>query len=105
MLRKEHGCDVVIALTHMRVPNDKKLSEECNGLDLILGGHDHFSVVGGSRLELLEKATAVTCDVIPADKECVPFVKSGTDFRELCDISLSEQGVKGLFLFLTSFNS
>lgn len=24
-LRDKHGCDLVIALTHMRVPNDKKL--------------------------------------------------------------------------------
>lgn len=35
------GCDYVIALTHMRTPNDVKLAENCNNIDLILGGHDH----------------------------------------------------------------
>ena len=38
---KEKGCDFVIALTHMRTPNDVKLAEEVDEIDLILGGHDH----------------------------------------------------------------
>ena len=38
-----NGCPVqaVIALTHMRTPNDIRLAEQVAGLDLILGGHDH----------------------------------------------------------------
>ena len=40
-LKGELGCDIVIALTHMRVPNDIKLAEEAPEIDLILGGHDH----------------------------------------------------------------
>ena len=35
------GCEYIIALTHMRVPNDTKLLESDIGVDLILGGHDH----------------------------------------------------------------
>lgn len=35
------GCDYVIALTHMRTRNDKKLAENTTDIDLILGGHDH----------------------------------------------------------------
>lgn len=35
------GCDYVIALTHMRTKNDKKLAESATEVDLILGGHDH----------------------------------------------------------------
>ena len=31
----------MIALTHMRTPNDIRLAEQVAGLDLILGGHDH----------------------------------------------------------------
>ena len=31
----------MIALTHMRGPNDHRLAEEVTGIDLILGGHDH----------------------------------------------------------------
>lgn len=35
------GCDYVIALTHMRTPNDIRLAENVEEIDLILGGHDH----------------------------------------------------------------
>ena len=35
------GADYVIALTHMRMPNDIRLAENVDSIDLILGGHDH----------------------------------------------------------------
>ena len=38
---KEEGCEVVIALTHMRTPNDIRLAENVEDIDLVLGGHDH----------------------------------------------------------------
>lgn len=66
---REEGCELVFALTHSRLPNDKRLAAQCPGLDLILGGHDHDAfreVVNG-----------------------VPVIKSGTDFRELTAISLA----------------
>ena len=31
----------MIALTHMRMPNDIRLAENVEDIDLILGGHDH----------------------------------------------------------------
>ena len=31
----------MIALTHMRWPNDELLAREVDGIDLVLGGHDH----------------------------------------------------------------
>ena len=31
----------MVALTHMRGPNDRRLAEKATGIDLILGGHDH----------------------------------------------------------------
>jgi 5'-nucleotidase len=38
----EHKVDCVVAMSHMRMPNDYKLSENCGGLvDIVLGGHDH----------------------------------------------------------------
>jgi hypothetical protein len=41
-LRAE-GAEVIIALTHMREPNDQKLASQLDGqVDIILGGHDHF---------------------------------------------------------------
>lgn len=53
------GADLVIALTHMREPNDVLLSREVPGIDLVLGGHDHFYSVTGN------------------------VIKSGCDFRDL----------------------
>lgn len=38
---REKGCEYIIALTHMRTPNDVRLAEEVDEIDLILGGHDH----------------------------------------------------------------
>ncbi|KAF5285172.1 hypothetical protein FQA39_LY16739 [Lamprigera yunnana] len=66
---KQEGCDYIIALTHMRTPNDIKLAEQCKDIDLILGGHDHVyevKVVNGKHI-----------------------IKSGTDFRQFSKICIS----------------
>jgi len=52
----------------MRVPNDQILAQKAKGIDLILGGHDHFY-----HYEVVNN---------------VPIVKSGTDFRWLSKISV-----------------
>lgn len=41
---RESGAEIVIAITHMREPNDLKLAEKTSAglIDIILGGHDHF---------------------------------------------------------------
>ena len=71
-LREDEKCDCVIALTHMRVPNDELLARECGDvLDLILGGHDHHYAV--------KKIGEHGCYV----------VKSGTDFRDLTSLELT----------------
>ena len=44
-LRAQHRLDLVVALTHMRVPNDERLAREVPEIDLVLGGHDHFYYV------------------------------------------------------------
>ncbi|KAK4310995.1 hypothetical protein Pmani_017489 [Petrolisthes manimaculis] len=67
-LRAE-GCDYVIALTHMRTPNDIRLAENVDGIDLILGGHDHV-------YELLKINDKIV-------------LKSGTDFREFSALTLT----------------
>lgn len=51
-LRAE-GADVVIALTHMRLPNDERLMREVQEVDLLLGGHDHDYVVRWAALSPL----------------------------------------------------
>lgn len=67
-LKEEEGCEVVIALTHMRLPNDEKLAEAVEDIDIILGGHDHCSEVQYQGKNLL--------------------VKSGSDFREFSIIEV-----------------
>ncbi len=58
------GAEIIIAVTHMREPNDNKLAEKMNGeIDLILGGHDHFyahSLINGTHV-----------------------LRSGSDFKQL----------------------
>nr|XP_054748733.1 snake venom 5'-nucleotidase-like [Lytechinus pictus] len=65
---KEQGADYVIAITHMRLPNDIRLASETSAIDLILAGHDHdYS---------LQKVNGTY------------IVKSGSDFKSLSIITL-----------------
>ena len=74
LLRDEYEVDIVVALTHMRAPNDLRLGSQVPGIDLILGGHDHHYNV----------------------ERCHPsntlLFKSGTDFRELSLIHMHRAG-------------
>jgi 2',3'-cyclic-nucleotide 2'-phosphodiesterase (5'-nucleotidase family) len=40
-LKEEDFCDVVIALTHLSIAEDRELARKVPGIDLMLGGHDH----------------------------------------------------------------
>jgi len=63
------GVDAVIAITHMRLPNDEILARACHGLiSLILGGHDHHYGV--------------------SSVDGVSIFKSGTDFETLTKIDI-----------------
>jgi len=68
------GATFIVALTHMRVPNDERLAHECAGVDLICGGHDHH----------------YDCKAVGAHGTWV--LKSGTDFRDLtvCRVKFGE---------------
>jgi 5'-nucleotidase len=70
LLKEEHKCDLIIALTHMRMPNDRILASSVPEIDLILGGHDHMTIA-----EMNENTGVFT-------------VKSGTDFEEFSDLLL-----------------
>ncbi|CEP09935.1 hypothetical protein [Parasitella parasitica] len=91
-----YNVDLVIALTHMRVPNDIKLARACHqDVDLILGGHDHFYYVSKS-IEIVgdnwTRADNLKDVGFDPEQEQVGFpvrvVKSGTDFRELSWLKL-----------------
>ena len=60
----DNGVDLVIALTHMRAPNDELLASQVSDIHLILGGHDH----------------SPQADFVPPYGTLL--LKSGTDFRE-----------------------
>ncbi|KAK8759231.1 hypothetical protein V5799_003137, partial [Amblyomma americanum] len=69
LLKQKKGVDYVIALTHMRTPNDCRLAANVDEVDLILGGHDHVyevKKVNGKHV-----------------------IKSGTDFRQFSRITLT----------------
>jgi len=68
-LRKD-GADVVIAMTHMRMPNDYLLAHEVEEVDIILGGHDHHY------------------EVSKIGPHGTYILNSGTDFRDLTAITL-----------------
>ncbi|OAD79533.1 hypothetical protein PHYBLDRAFT_129957 [Phycomyces blakesleeanus NRRL 1555(-)] len=91
-----HKVDFIVALTHMRVPNDIKLGRECSDdVDIILGGHDHFYYVSNHVDIVGEKWTREhNLDDVGFDPEEEPFdkpvwvIKSGTDFREFSVLKL-----------------
>lgn len=66
---RSQGAEIIIALTHMREPNDQKLATQMGGeIDLILGGHDHFyahSLINGTHV-----------------------LRSGSDFKQLSYLEL-----------------
>jgi hypothetical protein len=74
VLRDRLNCDLVIALAHMRLPNDRALAFEAQEhVDVILGGHDHdmaFELCG-----------------------TVPVVKTGTEFWWLSEVELDLESV------------
>ncbi|EJD02121.1 Metallo-dependent phosphatase [Fomitiporia mediterranea MF3/22] len=99
----EYKCDLIIALTHSRIPNDIRLAKGINalspshqpadfatthGADIILGGHDH--VYYASKGVTSWEGYDVNQEVLGAEQDegDVLVAKSGTDFRELSEVVL-----------------
>lgn len=57
----------------MRTPNDIKLAENCNDIDIILGGHDHVYEIKHINNKYI--------------------IKSGTDFRQFSKITINFDNV------------
>lgn len=99
-LRDPNGeaCELIIALTHSRLPNDIDFANEVgavadadrakHGVDLVLGGHDHIYYVGNG-------CDSYTGQDYPkgepgTEKDTSAMVvKSGTDFRDLSELTLT----------------
>lgn len=101
----KHKCDIVIALTHARVPNDIALAKAIgalsptgqtdspgwhmtHGVDLILGGHDHLYYVSHGVTSWEGYDTTHPVLGAEADRGDVLVIKSGTDFRDLSEFAL-----------------
>lgn len=92
-----HRCDIVIAITHCRLPNDIDLANDLgakrgsksdeHGVDLVLGGHDHTYYIGKGVDEYKGKDWHTDMSGVEKDKDCL-IVKSGTDFHDLSEIVL-----------------
>ncbi|XP_043833537.1 mannosylglucosyl-3-phosphoglycerate phosphatase-like [Dromiciops gliroides] len=76
---KEEGADLIIAITHMKWTNDTRLAQKAEGVDLILGGHDH------------EYGIKKVNDTW--------IVKSGSDFRNLTKINIRRFGASFQYKF------
>ena len=72
MLKEDEKCDLVVALNHVRAPDDRKMAAEnsLDVLDMIFGGHDH------SYLSELNQNTGVYIQ------------KSGTDFEVFTNLTV-----------------
>ncbi|KAN0061635.1 hypothetical protein ACQY0O_006561 [Thecaphora frezii] len=91
------ACELVIAITHSRLPNDIDFANavgavaspdpDQHGVDLVLGGHDHIYYVGNG-------AAAYEGDEFgrgqpgTENDQAALVVKSGTDFRDLSELKL-----------------
>jgi len=71
---REKGCNYIIAMTHLRRPNDIRLMENAPDVDLFLGGHDHD-------YEIIKVNDKVT-------------LKSGADFIEFSMVTLTLEDSK-----------
>lgn len=60
---KKRGADIIVALTHLAMSEDRRLASQVKGIDLILGGHEHIPMA------ILEGGTLI--------------LKAGTDARYL----------------------
>lgn len=53
---REAGADLVVALTHLGFQRDRELLRQVEGLDIVLGGHDHEPITFYEGGKLLAKA-------------------------------------------------
>ncbi|KAK8843476.1 hypothetical protein IAR55_007135 [Kwoniella newhampshirensis] len=95
----EHKVDLIVALTHCRVPNDIRLANELgavsgkagveneHGVDLLIGGHDHIYYIGKGAKSWQGYAGRRDAPGTTEDHG-VHLIKSGTDFRDLTSASL-----------------
>eukprot|EP00468_Gymnochlora_sp_CCMP2014_P003650 CAMPEP_0167755044 /NCGR_PEP_ID=MMETSP0110_2-20121227/8605_1 /TAXON_ID=629695 /ORGANISM="Gymnochlora sp., Strain CCMP2014" /LENGTH=675 /DNA_ID=CAMNT_0007640987 /DNA_START=29 /DNA_END=2056 /DNA_ORIENTATION=+ len=75
ILKEKKDLSLIVALTHSRLPSDVDLCEKVEGIDLVLGGHDHLYTV--------KSFPKTKAGIFPP-----VLVKSGSDFRDLSQIEV-----------------
>ncbi|KAG8885507.1 hypothetical protein FRB97_000832 [Tulasnella sp. 331] len=94
----EYRCDLVLALTHSRIPNDITLAKQLgalpngggasqHGVDMIFGGHDHMYYVGRG-IQDWKNYDFKSNELGTEEDDGLLLVKSGTDFRDLSSMEL-----------------
>lgn len=94
---KGEACELVIAITHSRLPNDIDFANaigaianpdpSSHGADLVLGGHDHIYYVGNGASSF--EGDEFSRGEPGTEKDSAAMVvKSGTDFRDLSELKL-----------------
>ncbi|OJA12754.1 hypothetical protein AZE42_07929 [Rhizopogon vesiculosus] len=101
----EYKCDIILALTHCRLPNDIQLAKDAyafspsaydnlhsqHGVDLILGGHDHEYYASKAMTDWEGFDATQENPDSQSDTGDVLLFKSGTDFREFSDVTIELQ--------------
>ena len=91
---RQHGADVVVALTHQALAQDQQLASSAAPIDLILGGHEHENLlqlrfrnpaVQGSAAELTAAGGTAAAARAPSPPGCrpagVPIAKADANAR------------------------
>jgi 5'-nucleotidase len=81
----------LLALSPEHIPSSKIAST--HGVDLLLGGHDHFYFASKGVTSWEGYEVNQGCLGSEGDKGDVLVIKSGTDFRELTSIDLELEDV------------
>ena len=53
---KQQNVDVIVALTHLSIAEDRQLVERFPEIDLVVGGHEHYPIVVTANRTLISKA-------------------------------------------------
>lgn len=53
---KQQGVDVIVALTHLTIEEDRRLIERFPEIDVVIGGHEHYPIIMTANRTLLSKA-------------------------------------------------
>ncbi|KIO34287.1 hypothetical protein M407DRAFT_16826 [Tulasnella calospora MUT 4182] len=95
----EYKCDLILALTHARIPNDITLAKQLgavpasdqrcheHGVDILFGGHDHMYYIGKAISEWEGYNFGEPQLGAEADDGLL-IIKSGTDFRDLSSMTV-----------------